>query len=97
MGPVEDAVAKIARGEKEVDITGMRIGAVGAKALAVAIRKSASLQVVGLSNNHIRDEGATALAVVIEKSPSFLKILLATNLITNVGATALGRVWRPPL
>ena len=89
MGPVEDAVAEIARGEKEVRVFGQIIGDVGATALAAAIEKSVSLQNIWLSDNQITDVGAKALAAAIEISMSFQKFDLSRNPITDVGAIAL--------
>ena len=89
MGPVEDAVAEIARGEKEVNVNLRNIKDVDAKALAAAIEKSTSLQTISLGGNQITDVGATALAAAIEKSTSLQTIWLSDNKITDVGAKAL--------
>ena len=65
-----------------LDLTYNRIGDVGAKAIAEAVRASGSLTTLGLSTNNIGDEGAKAL---VAASGSMTYLYLDGN---NIGAAA---------
>ena len=79
---------------KTVDLQHNEFGIEGAKALASAIRESASLTSVNLIHSQVGPEGAKALASAIEESTSITSINLEENFIGPKGAEALAPAIR---
>jgi Ran GTPase-activating protein (RanGAP) involved in mRNA processing and transport len=66
----------------------------GIKAIAEAIRVTASLTSINLFRNHLGPEGAKALALAIRDSPSMTSIDLRDNGFGPEGAKALAPALR---
>ena len=76
-------------GAKKLDLTGKRIGDVGARALAASLEKNTTLTDLGLDDNEIGDDGAKALAASLEKNTTLEVLDLDDNEIGDDGARAL--------
>ena len=76
-------------GAKKLDLTGKRIGDVGARALAASLEKNTTLSDLGLDANEIGDDGARALAASLEKNTTLVVLDLYGNKIGDDGARAL--------
>ena len=76
-------------GAKKLDLTGKRIGDVGARALAASLEKNTTLTDLGLDDTEIGDDGAKALAASLEKNTTLEVLDLYGNNIGDDGARAL--------
>ena len=76
-------------GAKKLDLTGKRIGDVGARALAASLEKNTTLTDLGLDDNEIGDDGARALAASLEKNTTLMTLDLHGNGIGDDCARAL--------
>jgi Ran GTPase-activating protein (RanGAP) involved in mRNA processing and transport len=65
------------------------IGDEGAKAIAEAIKRSATLRKIDVWGNGIGDAGAQAIAEAVKVSKSLEEVMLTGNNITSTGAQAL--------
>lgn len=72
-----------------LDVSCNEMGAIGASALAVALRKNHVLQTLDLSTNGIGDQGVTALADALQFNTSLTYIDLHACGVRDKGATAL--------
>eukprot|EP00900_Chrysochromulina_parva_P006149 jgi/Chrpa1/15535/Chrysochromulina_OHIO_Genome00021057-RA len=76
-------------GATELDLTGKKIGAVGARALAALLERNTTLKKLILESNDIGDDGARALATSLEKNTTLETLDLRSNGIVDDGARAL--------
>lgn len=72
-----------------LDLSGCRIGAAGAAAIATVLETSSALTTLDLTKNNIRSVGATAIATALEGNNALTTLGLANNNIGNEGAVAL--------
>merc|ERR1712166_340631 len=78
-------------GIEYLDLSNNKIASNGGKALADALKDpAASLKVLKLDENQIRDRGAVAFGHALVKNKQLQELLLASNAIKGDGATALG-------
>ena len=65
------------------------IGAIGAEALANALKGNTTLETLDISFNEITEDGVRALAKALETNTTLTNLNIAGNNIGNIGATAL--------
>lgn len=74
-----------------LDIQNNKIGAAGAKALALALEKHVSLKTLLMGYNHVTDEGAKQFGYMLRENKKLRLLALENNEISDAGASELAQ------